>query len=115
MTAGLGISGNLRQPSAASCTSEENGDDKNGGEAGGAGGSDGATNPAVVVVGQAYTPQDYLTYVRDYPDVPECDVSFAKFREFGNANVSVNEGKIFVEQDGTMQRFSVNADLELVD
>jgi len=72
-------------------------------------------NPAVLVVGQAYTPEEYLTYVRVFPDVPEGDVDFRGFREFGNANVYGEYGDVFVEQDGQVTRFSVNADLELVE
>jgi hypothetical protein len=82
-----------------------------------AGGEDGGSTPesAIVVVGQAYTPEDYLTYVRVFPDVPEGEVDFSGFREFGNANVYVHEGRIFVEQDGVVQRFSVDRDLQLVE
>ncbi|WP_157068752.1 hypothetical protein [Sandaracinus amylolyticus] len=79
------------------------------------GGGGGTLGPAVVVVGQAYTPEDYLTYVRVFPEVPEGDIDFGEFREFGNANVSVHDGRIFVEQDGVVQRFSVSADLELIE
>ncbi|MGC4087545.1 MAG: hypothetical protein QM756_06565 [Polyangiaceae bacterium] len=73
------------------------------------------TNSAVLVAGQAYTPEDYLTYVRVFPQVPEGNVDFSEFREFGNANVTVHDGRVFVEQDGVMQRFSVNEALKLVD
>lgn len=73
------------------------------------------TNPAVVVTAQIVTPTDYLTFVRAFPDVPEGDVDFSGFREFGNANTYLNEGKLFVEQDGVVQRFDVNEDLELVE
>lgn len=81
------------------------------------GGSDSGlpTSPAVLIAGQVYSPEDYLTYVRIFPDVPEGDIGFESFREFGNANVSVHDGRVFVEQDGTMQRFSVSEDLQLVD
>jgi hypothetical protein len=81
----------------------------------GGSGSDGPTNPAVLIAGQAYTPEDYLTYVKVFPEVPEGDVDFKSFREFGNANVTVHDGRVFVEQDGVMQRFDVDADLKLVD
>lgn len=73
-----------------------------------------ATNSAVVLAGQAYTPDDFLTYVGVFASVPTGKVDFAKFREFGNANVSVHGGYVFVEADGVMTRFSVNEDLELV-
>lgn len=84
-----------------------------GGEGGGGSGPE--SHSAVLVAGQAYTPEDYLTYVRVFPEVPEGDFDFGSFREFGNANVSVHEGRVFVEQDGVMQRFDVSEDLELVD
>lgn len=73
------------------------------------------TNPAVLVVGQVYAPEDYLTYVGVLPDVPVGDVSFDTFREFGNANAYAAGGYVFVEQDGVVQRFSVDANLGLVD
>jgi len=73
------------------------------------------TNPAVVVAGQVVTPDDYLTYLRVFPAVPEGNVDFAAFREFGNANTMVHGGRIFVEQGGVMQRFDVNENLELID
>lgn len=73
------------------------------------------SNPAVVLAGQVHTPDDFLTYVGVFPKVPTGDVDFATFREFGNANVSVHGGYVFVEEAGVMTRFSVNEDLELVD
>ncbi|WP_437733335.1 hypothetical protein [Sorangium sp. So ce1335] len=77
---------------------------------------DSATNPAVLVAGQVYNPGDeFLTYIGIFPEVPQGDVGFGDFREFGNATVTVYGGRVFVEQDGVMQRFSVNEKLELVD
>lgn len=73
------------------------------------------TNPAVMVVGQAYTTEDYLTYVGVFPDVPQGNIGFSRFREFGNANAYTYGGYVFVEQDGEVKRFDVNEDLELVD
>lgn len=78
-------------------------------------GNEGPTSSAVMVVGQIYSPEGYNTYVGALPDVPEGEVSFARFREFGNANATTHGGYIFVEQDGIMQRFSVTEELELVD
>ena len=72
-------------------------------------------NPAVMVVGQAYTPEEYLTYVGVFPDVPEGDIDFEHFREFGNANAYTHGGYVFVEEAGEVKRFEVNQDLELVD
>jgi hypothetical protein len=71
--------------------------------------------PAVMVVGQVYAPEDYFTYVGVFADVPEGEVSFDGFREFGNANAYTSGGYIFVEQDGIVQRFSVDEDLQIVD
>jgi hypothetical protein len=68
-----------------------------------------------MVVGQIYAPEDYFTYVGVFADVPEGDVSLDGFREFGNANAYTSGGYIFVEQDGIVQRFSVDEDLQLVD
>lgn len=73
------------------------------------------TNSAVMVVGQVYSPEGYNTYVAALPEVPEGEVDFARFREFGNANATTHGGYVFVEQDGIMQRFSVTEELELVD
>jgi hypothetical protein len=73
------------------------------------------TQPAVLVAAQIVTPDDYLTYVGLFPDVPQGDVKLAAFREFGNANVSVHDGRVFVEQDGVMQRFEVGPDFKLVE
>lgn len=73
------------------------------------------TNPAVLVVGQVYSPEAYNTYVGIFPEVPEGDVDFAAFREFGNANVHTDGGYVFVEEEGVMQRFAVNEALQLVD
>lgn len=72
-------------------------------------------NPAIMLAGQLYTPENYNTYVGIFPEVPSGDVDFDNFREFGNANAYTSGGYVFVEQDGVMQRFSVNADLQLVD
>lgn len=68
---------------------------------------------AILLAAGAVTPDDFLTYVRVYPEVPEGDIDLADFREFGNANVYVNAGAAFVEQDGVMQRFEVTDDLKL--
>jgi hypothetical protein len=71
--------------------------------------------PAIMVVGQIFTPDAYNTYVGIFPEVPEGDVDFSRFREFGNANAYTSGGYVFVEEDGVMQRFSVGEDLALVD
>lgn len=73
------------------------------------------TGPAVVMAAQVITPDDYLTYVAAFADVPEGEVGLSGFREFGNANVFVNGGYVFVEQDGVMRRFIVTEDFELVE
>lgn len=86
-----------------------------GASAGGLGDTDAPTSPAVLVVGQVFTPDNYNTYVGALPDVPEGHVSFKRFREFGNANAYTHGGYVFVEEDGTMKRFSVGDDLELID
>jgi hypothetical protein len=70
---------------------------------------------AVLLAAEVLTPDDFLTYVGIFPEVPRGDVDFDDFREFGNANVYVNEGRVFVEQDGVVQRFDVNDELKLVD
>jgi hypothetical protein len=70
---------------------------------------------AVMVVGQVYNPEAYNTYVGVFPEVPEGDVSFANFREFGNANAYASNGYVFVEEEGIMQRFSIDENLQLVD
>jgi hypothetical protein len=70
---------------------------------------------AILLVGQIYSPEAYNTYVGVLPDVPVGDVSFDAFREFGNANAYSYGGHVFVEEDGVVQRFSVNENLELVD
>ncbi len=95
------------------------GADQGGQDDGGKSGSDSGrpgepTNSAVLIAGQAYTAEDYLTYVGVFPEVPEGDVDFENFRELGNANVTVHDGRVFVEQDGVMQRFSVDEALQLV-
>jgi hypothetical protein len=72
-------------------------------------------SPAVMVVGQAFTPEEYLTYVRAFPDVPEGDVDFSEFREFGNANAYTYGGYVFVDEDGQVKRFSVGENYELID
>jgi hypothetical protein len=95
---------------SSACSSDDSPGSNGGGE------PDSATNPAVLVAGQVYNPgEEYLTYVGIYPEVPQGDVDFGDFREFGNANVTVHDGRVFVEQEGVMQRFSVNGKLELVD
>lgn len=71
------------------------------------------TGPAVIVTAQVITPDDYLSYVAAFSDVPTGHVDLAQFREFGN--VYVNAGYVFVEQDGVMRRFLVNDDLELLE
>jgi hypothetical protein len=68
-----------------------------------------------MLVGQVFTTDNYNTYVGILPDVPEGDVSFANFREFGNANAYAHGGYVFVEEDGRMKRFSLGEDLQLVD
>jgi hypothetical protein len=68
-----------------------------------------------MVVGEAYTADDFLTYVRVFPDVPEGDVDFREFREFGNANAYTFGGYVFMEQGGEVTRFTVNQGLELVE
>jgi hypothetical protein len=73
------------------------------------------TNPAILLVGQVYSPEAYNTYVGVLPEVPEGEVSFDTFREFGNANAYSHAGYVFVEEDGVVQRFSVGEDLQLVD
>lgn len=73
------------------------------------------TNSAIMLAGQVYTPDEYLTYVGVFPKVPTGNVSFEKFREFGNANASTFGGYVFVEEDGRVKRFSVDEDLQLVD
>jgi hypothetical protein len=85
--------------------------------AGMAGGGNGLgpTNSAVMLVGQVYAFEGYNTYVGIFPEVPDGEVDFRSFREFGNANVYTKAGYVFVEEDGTVQRFSVNERLELVD
>jgi hypothetical protein len=72
-------------------------------------------NGAVMVVGQAYTVDDYLTYLRIFPEVPAGNVDFSEFREFGNANAYAFGGYVFVEEDGVVTRFTVNDQLELVE
>ncbi|HKO91431.1 MAG TPA: hypothetical protein VJU61_09785 [Polyangiaceae bacterium] len=69
---------------------------------------------AIMLAGQIYSPDAYNTYVGIFPEVPEGDVAFDTFREFGNANAYAHAGYVFVEEDGVMQRFSVNDSLELV-
>lgn len=71
--------------------------------------------PAIMIVGQIYSPESYSTYVGVVPEIPEGEVDFASFREFGNANAFTSGGYVFVEEDGIMQRFSVDEDLRLVD
>jgi hypothetical protein len=68
-----------------------------------------------MVVGQAFTPEEYLTYVGVFPDVPEGDIDFSGFREFGNANAYTHAGYVFVEEAGKVKRFEVNDDLQLVE
>ena len=107
------------QGGSGSEPSDVAGSDAGGSDVGGsdAGGSDSGrpTNSAILLAGQSVTPDDYLTYVGVLPEVPEGDVDFSKFREFGNANTYVHDGHVFVEQDGVMQRFDVDEDLKLVD
>jgi len=89
-----------------------------GGEStGGAAGSPSASepSPAVMVVGQVYSPDGYFSYVKAFPDVPEGDVDFSTFREFGNANAYAHAGYVFVEEDGILKRFDVSEDNELID
>jgi hypothetical protein len=74
-----------------------------------------AKSSAIMLVGQIYSPDGYATYVGVLPEVPEGDVDFATFREFGNANAYSNAGYVFVEEDGIVRRFSVAEDLELVE
>lgn len=76
---------------------------------------DQSTQSAIVLAAGVVTPDDFMTYVRVFPEVPSGNVKLTKFREFGNANVYVNAGHVYVEQDGVMQRFDVDAKLELVD
>lgn len=78
-------------------------------------GSEPPLDPAVMIVGQVYAPDGYFTYVAAFPDVPEGDVDFSKFREFGNANAYANGGYVFVEEDGVMKRFAVDEQNQLVD
>jgi hypothetical protein len=70
---------------------------------------------AVMLVGQVYGPDSYSTYVGVFAEVPEGDVDMSSFREFGNANAYTSAGYVFVEEDGIMQRFSVDESLRLVD
>src|SRR5262245_52461391 len=65
-------------------------------------------NPAVLVAAQMFAPDAYLTYVELFPEVPEGDVDLGGFREFGNANAYSFGGRVFVEVDGRVKRFSVN-------
>lgn len=103
------------------CTTEEETSVSAGANNGGGEGDAGdepvqPTNSAILIAGQVYNPGDeYLTYVGIFPEVPEGNVSFGgNFREFGNANTFVHEGRVFVEQDGVMERFDVSEDLQLV-
>ncbi len=70
---------------------------------------------AIMLVGQIYGPEGYNTYVGIFPEVPSGDVDFGRFREFGNANAYSNAGYVFVEEDGVVQRFSIDENLALVD
>jgi hypothetical protein len=73
-------------------------------------------NPAIMVVGQLVGPEgSFNTYVGLFPEMPTGDVDFSNFREFGNANAYSNAGYVFVEEEGVMQRFSVDENLQLVD
>jgi len=74
-----------------------------------------ATNPAVLLVGQIYSPEGFSTYVGVLPEVPVGNVTFDTFREFGNANAYSAGGYVFVEEEGVVQRFAVDANLALVD
>lgn len=76
---------------------------------------DAGKNPAVLVTAQSVTPDDYLTYVAAFDDVPQGHVDLAGFREFGNSNVYAYGGYAFVENDGVVKRFSVGQDLTLID
>ena len=80
-----------------------------------AGGDEPTVSPAIMIVGQIYSPEGYNTYVGVLPEIPQGEVDFASFRELGNANVFTSGGYVFVEEDGIMQRFSVDDDLRLVD
>ncbi len=70
---------------------------------------------AIVLAAGVIPPEDFMTDVRVFPEVPAGDVELGDFREFGNANVYVNQGRVFVEQDGVMQPLRRSEDLALED
>ncbi|HTV19756.1 MAG TPA: hypothetical protein VMG12_13820, partial [Polyangiaceae bacterium] len=109
---GLAACGGRDDTAVAPPTSGETPPD---GEGLGGGAPEAPTNSAILLAGQVYSPEAYNTYVGIFAEVPEGDVDFASFREFGNANVYSHAGYVFVEEDGVMQRFSVDANLELVE
>lgn len=67
-------------PHASACTADDAPGDADASASGVDSDGTGMPPPAVVVA-QAYTPEDYLTYVRVFPEVPTGDLDFSQFRD----------------------------------
>jgi hypothetical protein len=79
-------------------------------------GEESPSNPALLVsVYVVGVDGDRSIYVGAVPKVPEGELDYSDFLEFGNVDVSTNGGYVFVwERDpALMQRYAVNEDLSL--
>jgi len=74
-----------------------------------------AQAPAVLIATALLASDSVSTYVGAFPELPSGELDYGKLREFGNANVYTDNGYVFVEEEGTVSRFSVDDDYRLVD
>ncbi|HEU5076596.1 MAG TPA: hypothetical protein VFU02_20545, partial [Polyangiaceae bacterium] len=75
------------------------------------------TDPALLVAVIVQKPEDRNVYVGAVPEVPEGELDYSRFLEFGNVDVSTYGGHVFVwdRDPARMTRFTSNQALELVD
>ena len=74
------------------------------------------SNPAVLVAVIVEKPEDRNIYVGAVPEVPEGELDYSHFLEFGSVDVSTFGGYVFVweREPARMTRFTVNEALDLV-
>jgi hypothetical protein len=78
-------------------------------------GNVGADSSALLVAVIVESPEDRNVYVGAVSEVPEGELDYSRFLEFGSVDVSTSGGYVFVwdREPARMTRFSVNEDLSL--
>jgi len=74
-----------------------------------------ATNPAILIGVYVPTPDDRNIYVGAVPEVPNGELDYSSFLEFGSVDVSTYGGFVYVwdREPANLTRFTVNQDLTL--